>query len=238
MKTISDLERASFETDDEVRTTFSLRDIVRAAVRDPVLRVFAPYLMISTACVELAVITLTPIVLSYATEGQLGVAFSLANAAAVAGSLLLSRIRPDWTRTSALKAFLLIEGIGGVLIAIEAMTSSIEVFTAALVAGFLILPTSLVAAQVIWLGNAPRSQQGILSGLERFASWCLVPVAILLGPLLASPLEGGEVLLDIEVLRLIALGAAVTLFASTILTWLLLITFAPDGRRYQQSGRI
>lgn len=203
------------------------RDIFRLAISDPVLKIFAPYLTISTACVELAVITLTPIVLSYATESQLGLAFSLANAAAIVGSLTLSHLRPNWTRVSALKAFLVIEGIGSILIAIEAVTSSIVVFIAALVAGFLIMPISLVAAQIVWLGEAPREQQGVLSGLERFASWCLVPFAILLGPILASPLEASKALLDIQMLRTIAFGAAFGLFASTLTTWFMLITFGP-----------
>lgn len=215
----------------EAQQKVTPREILQLAISDPVLKIFAPYLAISTACVELAIITLTPIVLSYATESQLGLAFSLANAAAITGSLILSRLKPNWTRTSALKAFLIIEGVGSILIAIEAITSSISIFTVALVLGFLIMPTSLVAAQVVWLGEAPREQQGVLSGLERFASWCLVPFAILLGPLLASPLEAGEALLDIQVLRTIALSAAFGLFASTLAAWLMLITFSPTRRQ-------
>lgn len=227
---ISALERSISEPGSVGKRPVRMRDMLKLAITDPVLKIFAPYLAVSTACVELAVITLTPIVLSFATESQLGLAFSLANASAIAGSLLLSRQRPEWTRYSALKAFLIIEGVGSILIGIEALTSSIVVFTAALMAGFLIMPTSLVAAQVVWLGDAPRDQQGVLSGLERFASWCLVPFAILLGPLLAPPLETGETLLDIEVLRTIAFGAAFGLFASTLVSWLLLITFGSKLR--------
>lgn len=228
---ITALERSISVGVTEKQQRVKLREIVRLSISDPVLKIFAPYLAISTACVELAVITLTPIVLSYATEGQLGLAFSLANVAAITGSLILSRLRPNWTRVSALKAFLVIEGIGSTLIAIEALTSSIFIFMAALVAGFLMMPTSLVAAQVVWLGEAPREQQGVLSGLERFASWCLVPFAILLGPILASPLEAGEALLDIPVLRTIALSAALGLFVSTITCWLMLVTFGSAKRR-------
>jgi len=75
------------------RLLHDLRDALRTVTSDRVLRIFAPYLTISTACVELAAIALTPIFLSFGTESQLGLSFGLANAAALLGSVLVTRRR-------------------------------------------------------------------------------------------------------------------------------------------------
>ncbi|MHA7773864.1 MFS transporter [Roseibium sp. M-1] len=203
----------------------SASSMIRLTVKDPVLRIFAPYLAVSTACVELAAITLTPVVISFSSEAWLGIAFAIANASAVVGSILTARFCNRWTKGFAFKVFLLIEGAGAILIGIESQTTSIFVFISALSVGFLIMPMSLVAAQFIWLGDAPKSQQGLLSGLERFSSWLFVPLAFLIGPMFVPPLEVGPANYDVEALRLLAALAATGLFLSTLIVW-----FTPTGR--------
>ncbi len=192
------------------------RAMIKILAEDSLLRVFTPYLAVTTASIELASIALTPIVISFSNEKWLGVSFTLANISAVLGSLMSTRLTSRWTRSFALKAFMMIESSGAVLLAIESQTSSIWVFIAALSFGFWLMPASLVAAQIIWLGNTPKRYQGLVSGLERFASWVLVPASYILAPWLGAPLAGGAILTDVHLFRTIVLCAAATILLSTV----------------------
>lgn len=187
---------------------------------NPFLKWFAPYLAISTACVELSAIALTPVVLSFASEGKIGTAFAIANFSAVVGSICISRFNKAWSEKAALSSFLAIEATGGVLIAVEATTSSFALFATALAFGFLIMPASLVAAQCLWLGSAPATQHGMIAGLERFASWVLVPFAFILGPVLAPPNALSAEPYNVEMLRNIAFCGGLLLTVSALAFWL------------------
>lgn len=202
----------------------TLRAAVRVIAGDPVLRIFAPYLTLSTACVEFAAIALTPIFLSFGSEAQLGLSFGLANGAAVAGSLLVARQRVAWTRATAIRLFLAIEALGGAFIILESRTDSTTVFTLALVCGFLIMPASLVAAQVIWLSGVPPERQGAYAGLERMASWMLVPFAYVLAPFLSSPGEAGATP-EADMLRVLATMAGTLLLIASIAAYLAMRRF-------------
>lgn len=196
---------------------------------NPFLKWFAPYLAVSTACVELSAVALTPVVLSFTSEGNIGTAFAIANFSAVVGSICISRFNKAWSDKVALSSFLAIEATGGVLIAIEATTSSFALFATALAFGFLIMPASLVAAQCLWLGSAPPTQHGVISGLERFASWVLVPFAFILGPVLAPPIAVSAAPYDVEMLRNIALCGGLLLTVSAVAFW-----FTPASRMIRE----
>ena len=213
---------------EKVDTRPSLSNMVNYIAKDRVLRVLAVYLAISTACVELAATGLTPVAISFSSEAMLGLSFTMANVAAVCGSIAAKGLTNLWNKRFALKIFLCIEAIGGVLIAVESQTDSIVIFTTALAAGFFILPASLIAAQVAWLGDAPKTQQGILSGLERTSSWSLVPLAYLVGPLLVPPTDYGSGAFAVETFRTIVLVAAILLILSSLLAWILMVSPAPQ----------
>lgn len=207
----------------------SLSEMLKYIKKDGVLRILAIYLAISTACVELASTGLAPVVISFSSEALLGLSFAIANVAAVCGSIAAKGLTNHWNKRFALKTFLLIEAAGGILIAVESQTESIVTFTVALASGFFILPASLIAAQVAWLGDAPKGQQGVLSGLERTSSWVLVPFAYLLGPLLVPPAEFGREAFAVDTFRMIVLAAAVVLFVTSALAWGLIVPRASRG---------
>lgn len=206
----------------------NLSQMLEYIKKDRILRLLAIYLAVSTACVELAATGLTPVAISFSSEAMLGLSFAIANVAAVCGSIAAKGLANCWNKRFALKTFLFIEAIGGVLIAIESQTESLVIFTVALASGFFILPASLIAAQVAWLGDAPKSQQGILSGLERTSSWILVPFAYLVGPLLVPPAEYGSGAFAVETFRAIVLAAAILLFLSSALAWMLMLPRVPQ----------
>ncbi|WP_162617642.1 MFS transporter [Yoonia maritima] len=194
-----------------------IREMFGLIRRDSLLRVFAPYLAVSTACVELSILALTPVALSIMTEQLLATAFMIANVSAVMGGLLATRLTPRWSVSFAIFIFISIEAAGAMLFAMQSQTTNLYVYAAALCFGYFIMPTSLISAQVAWLANIPKQDQGVAAGLERTSSWLLVPLAYLIGPLVVPPSSTSFDPEVVSAFRSVALYAAIALFVASIL---------------------
>ncbi len=234
---ISSLERRVESSPAEKASRVSARDMLAILRQDRTIRIFAPYLAVSTACVEVAAIALAPVVVSFAGEAMFGLSMTIANISAVCGSIAVRWLQPFWSRAFAIRLFLAIEFAGGILIAIESQTQSVVVYTMALAAGFFIMPASLVAAQYVWLGGASRQRQGILSGLERTSSWLLVPFAYATAPFWIP--QGASALSEaaVDALRMVGLAAALALAGSTVIAWFLLGGTRLGTRTAEQEAR-
>lgn len=196
---------------------YTIRDMLKLLYTDKTLRIFAPFLAITTAAFELSIIVLNPIFLSFSDEKTLGVAFTIANGFAVLGGICIAKVGKKWSKNFAINIFILIEMVGAILIAIESQTSSPIVYISALAIGFFIMPASLVAAQIIWLGDTPKEHQGLVSGLERFASWVLVPFAYVLAPVMANGITDPQDIVIFREMALVASGVIMLTCIATIL---------------------
>jgi DHA3 family macrolide efflux protein-like MFS transporter len=123
----------------------------------------------------------SPMVLSFATPAQLGLAVSLGSVGMLVGGVLLS----TWGGPRGLVAGLVAgQMIGAVCVAFMGLRPSVPLVTAALFFNMLVVPAAGSCSQALWLSKTPQEMMGRVLAIRRMLSLSTMPLAALVcGPL-------------------------------------------------------
>jgi MFS family permease len=123
----------------------------------------------------------SPLVLSFATPAQLGLAVSMSSVGMLLGGVLLSAWGGPQGKVRGLMAGQI---LGAFCLAFIGLRTSLPLVAAALFFSMLFAPTAGSCSQAIWLSKTPPEMMGRVLAIRRMLAFSTMPVAALLcGPL-------------------------------------------------------
>jgi len=168
-----------------VRRRGAYREAMREAlryVRDrPALLLLLIYFVIGNLWLEMALILLTPLLLSVSSPQTTGMVLSVSGAGFMVGSIIMTAWGGPRGRVNAMLICSLLLGLACV---VSGFRPHLVVISLAFFTAFLLIPIINGCSQTIWQCKTPRRLQGRVFALRRMVVCSSIPLAYLLaGPL-------------------------------------------------------
>jgi MFS family permease len=143
-----------------------------------VLMLYFPFVNLLTGMVNPL---FSPLVLSFGTPAQLGLAVSLSSVGMLVGGVALS----TWGGPRGkLRGLVIGQMIGAVCLAFMGLRPSMPLVAAALFLSMMVAPAAGSCSQAIWLSKTPQEMMGRVLAIRRMLSLSTMPIAALVcGPL-------------------------------------------------------